>query len=106
LSASASAWQLIPDHAGRAAAETDGFGGDDQGLQGERRVNGCVQECLEVSVGLWVIAQGADAIQAASVAAEDEECGRSRNPRHRGCALRGILNLDDGDPLKIRFSRG
>jgi hypothetical protein len=103
---------LISDHADRTAAETDGFGGEDEGLQGERRVNGCVQECLEVSVGLWVIAQGADAIQPASVAAEDEECRRSRNPRHRrkvasdGCALRGILNLDDGDLLKVRFRRG
>src|SRR5215470_13368575 len=64
---------MIANDADRATAEPDGFGRQNKALQDQRRIDCGVEESFELAVLLRVAAQFANSLQAASIAAKDQE---------------------------------
>src|ERR1051326_8794703 len=108
----ANGFNVIAQHADRTAAEVERLGRENTGLQGERGVDGGVEEPFEGTVRLRVAAEVAELFEAARIAEKDEKHRRRGDPRpvwNQGAesiAASAVLHPDGRGLLKIRFRGG
>ncbi len=102
---------MVTDHTDWAATQPGGFGGGNEILHSQGRIDGGVQKGIQMIVGKLVFAKLAQFANAPGIATKQQEYRAGTDPAHfrhqfsNGAPLARILYPDDGALLQIRLGR-